>query len=107
MLCPTRAAERVRPSRWATRSRRVMLGRLLVAAAALVAVTGLAGCGSSPPDSPTVSLPPGSTSASAPVTVAPASQGAGGVASPTPSASTLSIPPYLCDATDQAQNAAD
>ena len=80
-----------------------MLGRLLIAGAALVTVTGLAGCGSSQRDVPTVSVSVGSTAASAPGTVAPASQGT----SPIPSGSAISIPPYLCDATDQAQNAAD
>jgi hypothetical protein len=82
-----------------------MLGRLLVAGAALVTVTGLAGCGSSQPDSPTVSVPVSSTPASVSATVAPASQGSSQNASP--SATAMSIPPYLCDATDQAQNAAD
>jgi hypothetical protein len=83
----------------------VMLGRLLVAGAALVTVTGLAGCGSSQPDIPTVSVSVSSTASSPPGTVAPASQGSGQGASP--SGSAISIPPYLCDATDQAQNAAD
>lgn len=89
-----------------------MLGRLLVVGAALVTVAGLAGCGSSHRDAtPSTSVSASSTSASLPSTVAPASQvasqGAGQAASPRPSASEVSIPPYLCDATDRAQNAAD
>jgi hypothetical protein len=93
-----------------------MLGRLLVAGAALVTVTGLAGCGSSHRDAtPSTSVSASSRSASLPGTVAPASQGANQGAgqgaspgaSPMPSASEVSIPPYLCDATDRAQNAAD
>lgn len=82
-----------------------MLGRSLVAAATLLAMAGSAGCGSShrsPP--PPASASTTSAPASTPLTVAPASQPAR-TGTPTPSA--VSIPPYLCDATDQAQNAAD
>jgi hypothetical protein len=85
-----------------------MLGRLLVVGAALVTVTGLAGCGSSHRDvTPSASVSVSSAPASLPGTVAPASQGGSKHASATPSASEVSIPPYLCDATDRAQNAAD
>lgn len=82
-----------------------MLGRFSIAGALLLAVA-VTGCGSSHrTDSPVVSAPPSSsTQASAPGSVAPASQPSG---ASTPSGSAVSITPYLCEATDQAQNAAD
>ena len=87
-----------------------MLARLAIAGAALLAVA-LTGCGSSHrTDSPVVSAPPTSSSpASAsdtisPDTISPAGQPSG---ASMPASSAVSIPPYLCDATDQAQNAAD
>ncbi len=83
-----------------------MLARFSIAGAVLLAVA-VAGCGSShrTADSPVVSAPPSSTtSASGPGSVAPASQPSG---TGTPSGSAVSIPPYLCEATDLAQNAAD
>jgi hypothetical protein len=84
----------------------VRLARTSIAGALLV--VALAGCGSShrsaqqPATSPAGSTAPVSSSATAPGTVAPASHSAG-----TPSPSQPSIPPYLCEATDQAENAAD
>jgi len=82
-----------------------MLAKLSLAGAVLLASAGLAGCGShrsaQSATSPVSSLAPATSSASAPGTISPVSQSA------TPSSSATSIPPYLCEATDQAQNAAD
>lgn len=73
-------------------------------AGAVLLAMAVAGCGSSPRSAqgPASSTAPATSAAAAPGTVAPASQPAG-----TPSPSEVSIPPYLCQATDQAQNAAD
>jgi hypothetical protein len=93
-----------------------MLARTSIAGAVLLAMA-LAGCGSShrsagqraadhpsavPTTSPAAGTAPGSSSTAGSGIVAPASHSAS-----TPSASAVSIPPYLCEATDQAQNAAD
>jgi len=77
-------------------------------AGAVVLTAALAGCGSShrsaqePATSSASSIAPAASSAAAAGTVAPASHSAA-----TPSPTEPSIPPYLCEATDQAQNAAD
>ena len=87
-----------------------MRARRAMAGAVLLAVT-LTGCGSShrtaqqPPTTPTTSSPAPATSSASVATPGPVRQTSRPAG--TPSASQPSIPPYLCQATDQAQNAAD
>lgn len=79
-------------------------------AGAVLLVMALAGCDSShrsaqgPATSPPTDIAPATSSAAPSGTVAPASPSSGTVAA---SPTEVSIPPYLCEATDQAQNAAD
>jgi hypothetical protein len=85
----------------------VKLVRTPIAGAVLLAVA-LTGCGSShrsavgSGSTPATSGPAPTTPSPGTDTVTPASQPTG-----SPSAGAVSIPPYLCQATDRAQNAAD
>ncbi len=83
----------------------MLLARTSLAGAVLLAVA-LTGCGSSHRSAggpaTGASSTTGAAGSSAPSTPAPASSPAA-----SPSGSAVSIPPYLCEATDQAQNAAD
>ncbi|HTZ45922.1 MAG TPA: hypothetical protein VMB79_18825 [Jatrophihabitans sp.] len=75
--------------------------RYLFSGAALALV--LAGCGSTHHSAASV---PGTPAVTTPVLL-PGSSTAGTPLPGTPTPSQVSVPPYLCDATDQAQNAAD
>jgi hypothetical protein len=86
-----------------------MDARMSIAGAVLLAIT-LTGCGSShrSAEQSVSSTAASPATSSVPITgmatgtMAPASHPTG-----SPTASAVSIPPYLCEATDQAQNAAD
>src|SRR3954453_7339152 len=91
-----------------------MLARLVIAGATLWVIP-LTGCGSghrsasAPASTPPSSSAPGTSGAGAPVSqpVSASTVSASTVSASTVTGTPVSIPPYLCDATDQAQNAAD
>ena len=87
-----------------------MDARTSIAGAVLLAIA-LAGCGSSHRSAgQSVSSPTASAATTSSVPVAGTATGtmaSAGHPTGLPTASAVSIPPYLCEATDQAQNAAD